>query len=129
MGSKRKLQIGAILAAMALLLGPAIAAADTPPAAAPAGSTLEQRVAQRKAERRVALGETDLQRQISTCVNAQGKLRLIQTNDAAMFSNRLSAYYAIDAKLWIVIGQIRLAHKDTFQLEKQHETYVGKIYS
>lgn len=122
-----KFQAAAILATLALTMGPALVAAETPPGPTPAGGTLEQRVAQRKAERGTALIEKDFKRLLTTCVAAQIKLRVIQKDDVAMFAKRTRVYGAIDSKLWIVTGQLKLANQDTFQLQKQHQDLVGKI--
>lgn len=117
-----------VLAVLAAVLAGSIsmAAADTPPAPAPAGSTLDQRVAQRKAERGTALSANDQQRLVSTCVNAQAKLRSIETDEVPMLDNRTKVYGSIDAKLWIVTGQLKLANQDTFNLEKQRLTLLDK---
>jgi len=129
MGKIIKLQLGVTLGALTLLIGSGLAAAASPPAVAPPGSTLEQRIIQRKAERAITLSDTDTQRLIRTCPNAQSKLRLIQNGDVAMLKKRTDVYGAIDAKLWIVIGQLKLATKDTFPLEKQRLAFVDKTAS
>lgn len=121
---KSGLTLTAITLALAGSAG--LAAADTPPAPAPAGSTLEQRIAQRKAERGTTLSENDQKRLISTCRGAQTKIRAIQTSEVAMLDNRSKVYGSIDAKLWIVVGQLKLAGQDTFQLEKQRLTLFDK---
>jgi hypothetical protein len=121
-----KLQSGLAILAAVLVTGVNVAVADTPPAPAPPGSTLTQRVAQRKAERGTALSAQDQQRLVSTCVGTQAKLRSIETDEVPMLDNRNKTYDTIDAKLWIVIGQLKLAQQDTFQLEKQRLTLVDK---
>jgi hypothetical protein len=124
----KSIKSGISLAAIALAVaaGSGLAAADTPPAPAAAGSTLEQRIAQRKAERGTALSTIDQKRVISTCRAAQTKIRAVQTAEVSMLDNRSQVYGAIDAKLWIVTGQLKLAKQDTFQLEKQRLILLDK---
>jgi hypothetical protein len=43
-----------------------------------------------------------------------------------MLDKRTQVYGSIDAKLWIVTGQLKLAKQDTFQLEKQRLTLLDK---
>src|SRR5437870_4072388 len=74
-----------------------LAVADTPPAPAPAGSTLDQRVAQRKAERGTVLSGTDQKRVVSTCTSAQTKIRAIETGEVSVLDNRTQVYGSIDA--------------------------------
>jgi hypothetical protein len=122
-----KLQAGLILIVLCLLAGTGLVGAVSPPAPAPAGSTLDQRIAQRKAERGTALSNDDAQRLVSTCAGAQAKLRLIQTGEVAMLQKRTTVYGSIDGKLWVVIGQLKLANQDTFQLIKQRQALADKI--
>jgi hypothetical protein len=121
-----KIQLGGLLAALLLLLSSGVAAAATGPAPAPDGSSFDQRLAQRKAERGVVLSQEDQLRLVEQCVNAQGKLRLIQHDDTSMLANRTNVYKKVDARLWIVTGQLKLADQDTFPLEKQRLTVVDQ---
>jgi hypothetical protein len=121
-----KFQSALVVIAAVLVGGAGPVAADTPPAPAPAGSTLDQRVAQRKAERGTALSDIDQKRLINTCVGAQTKIRTIETGEVPMLDKRTQVYGSIDAKLWIVTGQLKLAKQDTFQLEKQRLTLLDK---
>jgi hypothetical protein len=121
-----KFQLGAVLTAVVLLLNGGLLAADTPPAPPPGGSTLDQRVAQRKAERGTALSDTDSKRLVGNCLSGQGKLRSIQNNEVSMLEKHTKVYGSVDAKLWIAIGQLKLANQDTFQLQKQHDAFVDK---
>lgn len=109
-----------------ILTGAAIAQA---PPTAPAGSTLEQRVAQRKAERNIALSPADSSRLQSTCANAQSKLRTLQQPNTVAIQERLKTNAQIDAKLWVAIGKLKLAEKDTFSLEKQRTALAEKASS
>ena len=122
--NKLRLSLAALTVAMAGSIGMAVA--DTPPANPPAGSTLDQRIAQRKAERGTALNDTDQKRIVNTCRAAQAKIRSIENDEVTMLANRTQVYSSIDAKLWIVTGQLKLAKQDTFQLEKQRLALADK---
>ncbi len=113
------IKTGLALASLLIIGGVGTVLADSPPAAAPAGSTIQQRIDQRKAERATVLSDTDKQRLVSTCVTAQGKVRSIENDAVPTLDNRTKVYGQIDAKLWVNIGQLKLANQDTFQLEKQ----------
>lgn len=126
MAKNIKLQTGLALMAAVLTGAIGVAAADSPPAPAPAGSSIEQRIAQRKTERGTALSDQDQKRVIGTCVSAQTKIRSIETKEVPMLDNRTQVYGSIDAKLWIVTGQLKLAKQDTFQLEKERLTLLDK---
>lgn len=89
------------------------------PAATAPGSTLEQRVAQRKAEKPTTLDARDQQRVTSMCTNAQAKLRTLKQKTTSIVDTRTGIYKSIDGKLWIATGKLKLADKDTFELEKQ----------
>lgn len=126
--TKNHIKAVLLLSAVAVI-GLAIAApvkAQVPPAATPAGSTIDQRLAQRKAERNVVLAEKDSVRLQTTCVSAQTKIRALQQKNDAATANRLKIYQQIDAKLWIMIGKLKVAEKDTFGLEKQRATLAEK---
>ncbi len=112
------LVVGAVLAIFACMSPVLVSAQGAPPAAAP-GSTHEQRLAQRKAERNVTLDQKSQQRLANTCANAQAKVRNTQQKTTQMLANRTATYQKVDAKLWVMIGKLKLAQKDTFSLEKQ----------
>lgn len=103
--------------------------AQTPPADTAPGSTLEQRVAQRKQERAITLDERTTERIQNRCVNAQNKIRSIRDTYTASSDNRNNVYKDVDAKLWVVIGSLKLVDKDTFKLEQQRLELAGKIKS
>lgn len=126
MTRRHKLRMGTFSVAFMLVGGLSVTAVAAPPAPAPAGSTLEQRIAQRKAEQGTALSEKDTQRLTGTCTAAQSKLRLQQSDEVTLLENRAAVYGSIDAQLWITIGQLKLASQDTFQLEKQRQTLADK---
>lgn len=117
-----------LVVANLLVLQTAIVSAQTVvPPAAPAGSSLEQRVAQRKAEKPVTLEQRDQQRIISQCTNAQSKLRALKQQSTTVIDNRVKIYRQVDAKLWITIGKLKLAGKDTFELEKQRNALAQSV--
>lgn len=105
---------------------PLTAVAQTPPALTPAASSFDQRLAQRKAERNITLDEKTQKRLESACVNAQNKVRALQHKTTAALDKRAKVYRQMDAKLWIITGKLKLAEKDTFNLEKQRSTLAKK---
>lgn len=116
-----------VLTIVALFMAiPQRAQAQVPPASPAAGSTLEQRVAQRKAERKVVIVEADQRRQATTCTTAQSKIRALQQKTTPAIANRAKVNQQVDAKLWIMIGKLKIADKDTFSLEKQRATLADK---
>ncbi len=116
-----------ILAVLGAIIISRPAGAQVPPAAAAPGSTLDQRVAQRKAERNVVIGQKDQQRLISVCVSAQSKIRTLQGQTTPAVANRVKTNQQIDAKLWVMIGKLKIAEKDTFALEKQRAALAEKF--
>lgn len=92
------------------------------PANAPAGSNLEQRIKQRKSEQEINLDTKQLARVAQRCTASQTKVRTIQDQLNPILTNRSKVYQRIDAKIWIAIGQLKLAEKDTFKLEKERAT-------
>ncbi|MGI9028048.1 MAG: hypothetical protein ACR2FM_04380 [Candidatus Saccharimonadales bacterium] len=101
--------------------------AQVPPAVAPAGNSLEQRIAQRKAERNVVIIEMDKPRLIEGCSSAQTKVRSLQQKTTPIVLERAKSNQQVDAKLWVTIGKLKLAQKDTFTLEKQRVTLAEKV--
>ncbi len=92
--------------------------AQTAPADSKAGATFDQRLEQRKLERKVQLADKDQKRLVTQCKAAQEVVRKLQRSTAQMVEKRAEAYQAIDAKLWIITGRLKLAQQDTFQLQK-----------
>ncbi len=117
MRSYKKLFVGSAFVA-ALIVPAAAVRAQAPPSNAPAGGTLAQRIDQRKAERNLKLEERDVKRLEGRCVAVQGNVREIQQKAASVLTKRTKLYQSIDAKLWVVIGRLKLAEQDTFDLEK-----------
>ncbi len=96
-------------------------------ASPPAGSTFEQRLAQRKSEQKISLEEKDATRLSKRCSNAKTTINGLQQKLSETVSNRRKTYETIDAKLWVGIGQHKLAGQDTFALEKQQAIYRQQI--
>lgn len=116
-------KIAAAACALVLLAvvaaAPARLAAQAAPAPSTPGSTFDQRLAQRKAERNVVLDEKVQKRIISQCVRSQGKVRVLQQKTTPVLTKRAKVNQQMDAKLWVMIGKLKIAQKDTFNLEKQ----------
>lgn len=100
-----------------------VVAAQTTPAP---GSTLEQRIDQRKKERNVSLDPKDQARLINSCVGAQAKVRTLQQQTVQATDKRTKLYRQIDARLWIMVGKLKLAQKDTFEFEKQRTEFAQR---
>lgn len=115
-----------LLTSVAVAMPLSVAAAG-PPATPPNGSTFESRVAQRKAEREVKLDDKDTRRYVERCVNAQSKIRPLYQTVTKIIDGRNKSYQTVDAKLWVTIGRLKLAGKDTFQLEKQRTNLADQI--
>lgn len=117
----------AVCLVMAAVLVSALrASAQTAPAAPPAGGTLEQRLGQRKAERKIALDDRSQKRIVGTCVGAQGKIRALQQKTTPALDYRAKMHQQMDAKLWVVIGKLKIAEEDTFKLEGQRAALAEK---
>ncbi len=108
-----------------LILASSVYAALPPGAPAP-GSTFAQRLEQRKQEQQVKMDKKEMDRLSGRCINVQSLIRPLQQATGQTVSKRTSTYQKIDAKLWVVIGQLKLAGKDTFKLEKQRTELAGK---
>lgn len=110
--------IAVTITVLAALAGNVIVQAATPAPPAP-GGTFAQRLAQRKKEQSIKLEKRDKDRLESRCVKSQNAIREIQQQAGPILDNRTKVYQRIDAKLWVTIGELKLAEKDTFNLEKQ----------
>lgn len=102
-------------------------AAQVPPATPGAATTLQQRIEQRKTERNVTLSEPEYKRLISVCNAAQTKIRAVQQKATPAVAKRAETYRQIDGKLWVTIGKLKLANKDTFNLETNRTMLAAKI--
>jgi hypothetical protein len=116
-----------VLAVSAAFILSRTATAQVPPTPAAPGSSLDQRVAQRKAERNVVIVQKDQQRLVGVCVAAQSKVRTLQGQTTPVVANHVKTNQQIDAKLWIMIGKLKIAEKDTFVLEKQRAALADKF--
>ncbi|MCA9333049.1 hypothetical protein KDA00_04225 [Candidatus Saccharibacteria bacterium] len=123
---KRTNTIRFIVAVVIIILAVPSFAFAIPPDV-PSGSTIEQRIKQRLQEQKVELNQKELVRYKSRCIGTQNTVRDIQSQFSKVSANRQAVYKKIDAKLWIIIGQLKLAGKDTFQLETQRGEFANKM--
>lgn len=101
--------------------------AQTAPANTAAGSSIEQRVNQRKQERQVKLDETNSKRLESVCVNTQTKVRILRDEYVKVADKRSEIYRKVDARLWVLIGSLKYINKDTFKLEQQRSELLKQV--
>lgn len=101
--------------------------AQTAPKNPPSGGTFEERLVQRKDERKVQLDERQQRRLMQRCTKSQQKVRSLQQSTSRVADERESVYEDINGKLLVTIGRLKLAEVDTFGLEQQHETYIDKV--
>lgn len=107
-----------VVFAAALVFSSYVSAQSAPQPTKP-GSSLEQRVAQRKVERKVKLDALSTTRYEGSCVRAQTTLRQLRDEYVAVIDKRKEIYRKVDAKLWVAIGNLKYVNKDTFKLEQQ----------
>lgn len=125
---KKKLTIIAvIIAAISVQIAPGFVKAQSEPAPAAPGSSFEQRLAQRKNERKVSLDEQEQKRLVGQCTRAQTELRKVQTDTRHLASRRTDTYRSIDAKLWVAVGKLKLGGVDTFKLERHRASYIQNV--
>ncbi len=117
--------IAIVLSVSIMLLASTVYAAA--PGQTAAGATLEQRVAQRKAEFPAPLDEKVAKRYQTSCSQSQSKIRVIQSDTRSLQSERAKVYSLIDAKLYVTIGKLKLANVDTFKLESAQTKYVAEV--
>ncbi|GAC1391143.1 MAG: hypothetical protein NVSMB46_02570 [Candidatus Saccharimonadales bacterium] len=123
---KIKFKVIAAVMMTAPLLFTSITTAQVDPIAPPPGSTFAQRLDQRKKERAIQLDVQTQNRLLAQCIPAQANIRLLQQKLVPMFATRIRTYQTIDAKLWVSIGQLKLANKDTYELEKRRVIFADK---
>ncbi len=114
-----------VLIFLSILAFPTIVSAL--PANPPNGSTLEQRAKLRTDEQRVKLTEKEITRYKTRCIKTQNTVREIQNKLAPIITKRQLVYKKVDAKLWITIGQLKLAGKDTFTLEAERAEFAKRV--
>lgn len=102
-------------------------AVGVPPAAPPAGSSFDQRLAQRKTEQNLKLDDKTAKHIQQQCVNAQGAIRVLKGKTDTMVANRNNTYKNIDAVLWVNIGQLKLANQSSFTLEQNRTDLYQKM--
>lgn len=110
---------------MPLASGAAVALGT--PVNSPAGSSFDQRLAQRKAEQNEQLDAKTVTHIQQICVNQQGSIRNLQNKATDLLNKRNAVYQQIDGYVLISIGQLKLATKDTFTLEQNRAVMVQKI--
>lgn len=103
------------------------ASAISPPKDTKSGSTLKQRVTQRKKERGIKLDEIERPRIVSVCQFSQTKIRDLRDSYVPTADNRSKTYNQINAKLWVIIGGLKYIEFDTFGLERQRGQLLSKI--
>lgn len=101
--------------------------AQTAPKAPPSGGTFEQRLSQRKSERKVQLDDREQRRLSQRCTRTQQAIRELQQTTSQVADKRVEVYNQIDGKIWVTVGQLKLAEADTFALERLHDTYNKKV--
>lgn len=101
--------------------------AQKAPANTPAGSSIEQRVNQRKQERKIKLDETNKARIEGVCVNTQTKIRILRDQYVQVADKRSEVYRKVDARLWVLIGSLKYINKDTFKLEQQRSELLKQV--
>ncbi len=124
---KRVILITAGFIVVSACLIAARAYAATAPGTPPPGSTATLRLAQRKAERNITLDDKDSKRLLTTCKVGQDKISLLKGSTNQSFISRQKEYNNIIGDMWVVTGKLKLAGKDTFQLEKELATLTDKI--
>lgn len=124
--AKKTTVLGFVLAMFVASVGlttlSASAQSDTP-----AGSSIQQRVSQRKQERKIALDENNKKRLESVCVNSQTKIRILRDEYVKVSDKRNEVYRKIDARLWVLIGSLKYVNKDTFKLEQQRSELLKQV--
>lgn len=101
--------------------------AQTAPKSPPSGGTFEQRLSQRKNERKVQLDDKAQKRLSQRCTRTQMEIRDLQQTTSRVADKRKEVYNQIDGKIWVTIGRLKLAEVDTFALERQHQAYIKKV--
>lgn len=104
-----------------------VAFAQQAPVNPAAGSTFDQRLAQRKQEQPAPIDEKTAKRLESVCTSVQAKIRDEQSKTRTIQDKRQKTYKKIDAKLNIAVGKLKLAEKDTYKLEQAHAKYLSSV--
>lgn len=111
-----------IAVAAAFMLGIMVfvtqARTDAKPADPKPGSSLDERITQRKKEQSLKLDEKIVNRLEKRCARVQSKLRELQNPRMDVLANRQRTYEAISAKTWLGLGSIKLTGEDVFNLKR-----------
>ena len=97
------------------------------PADPPAGGSLQQRIDFRKNELKLVIDPKDEQRLKTRCIAVQALYRNFQQELSPKVTNHQNKYQSIDAKLYLAIGKLKLAERDTLELEKQRTALAAKV--
>lgn len=116
-----------LLIAVAASLQIALVNAASEPVSPPAGSNLEARIQQRKAEQQVQLDNKETKRIEEQCRTAQPRISKIVEKTDQLIMNRVSSYQQIDGTLLVTVGKLKIAEKDTFALEQKRNEYLNKV--
>ena len=109
-----------------IIFVPTIAMAADPSPPAP-GSTLEQRVAQRKQEQQITLDETQTKRVQKQCKAAQVRLNSVIKDITKLSDNRSNTYRNVDGATLVAIGKLKIATKDTFALQQNRDEFAKQV--
>ena len=109
-----------------IIFVPAVVMAADPSPTAP-GSTLEQRVAQRKQEQQVILDETQTKRVQKQCKAAQVRLNNVIKDITKLSDNRSNTYRNVDGATLVAIGKLKIATKDTFALQQNRDEFAKQV--
>lgn len=112
---------------ISLVLLTSSVSAISPPKDTKSGSTLKQRINQRKNERGVKLSDEERIRLENGCQRSQTDIRDLRDSYVPIADKRSKAYNQIDSKLWVIIGGLKYMEFDTFNLERQRTELLKKI--
>lgn len=116
----------AFIVMLAFALIPIVVKAATP-SEPEAGSTLEQRVAQRKQEQQITLDDQQTKRLQRQCKTAQVRLGNTAKEISKLSESRSTTYRNVDAATLISVGKLKIASKDTFALQQNRDEYAKNV--
>lgn len=116
-----------ILSVISLIMLTANVSAISPPQDTKSGSSLKERISQRKKERGIKLDEIESLRVVGVCNNSQTQIRNMRDSYVPVADKRSKAYNQVDSKLWVAIGGLKYIEFDTFSLERQRVELLKKI--
>lgn len=112
---------------ISLVLLSANVSAITQPKDTKPGSSLKQRIEQRKNERSIKLSQVERDRLVGVCSVSQTNIRKLRDGYVPVADKRSKAYNQVDAKLWVIIGGLKYIEYDTFSLEQQRSKFVDQV--